>query len=285
MLYVAPMMQDSLMDEQFGRYAPSGIVANILDVTRRQPDNWFGRRLTYFLRRIAIGKLAGAPVDVEALGARMRLYPYNNICEKRILFTPQYFDQEERDVIAAEITDNFTFVDVGSNIGGYSLFVAALAGPRARILAVEPQAKVFEKLVGNIRLNPFATIKAVACAVSDSNGELTLFVDADNQGESSVKIVRGESSAASVRVPSRTLLDLLTEEGFSSVDAIKIDVEGAEDLILEPFFKKAPQTLWPRLMILERGGPRWHVDLGKLLKDRGYKIVVETRNNTIFKRG
>ena len=46
------------------------------------------RRLAFLLRRLAIRRLRGAPVDVEALGARMRLYPYNNVCEKRVLFTP-----------------------------------------------------------------------------------------------------------------------------------------------------------------------------------------------------
>ena len=83
----------------------------------------------------------------------------------------------------------FTFVDVGANIGGYSLFVAAHAGPRPRILAVEPQPDVFDRLTYNIRQNPFGTVKAVACAVADKAGEVTLFLDARNRGESSVKIV------------------------------------------------------------------------------------------------
>jgi len=269
----------------FGHYAPKGLVARIVGITRRQPDTWLGRRIAFALRAIAIKSLRGAPLDVEAMGARMRLYPYNNVCEKRILFTPQFFDPVEREIIAKALSEDFTFVDVGSNIGGYSLFVAANAGERARVLAVEPQANVFEKLVGNIRLNRFATVKAVACAVADANGELTLFVDRDNQGESSVKILRDDNADGAVRVPARTLLDLLRDEGFSKLDAIKIDVEGAEDLVLEPFFRDAPTTLWPRLMVLERGGPRWHIDLPKMLADLGYKVLAETRTNTVLRYG
>lgn len=279
------MQSDTIHDAPYGRYSPKGAVARILQMTRSQPQSWMGRRVAFMLRRIAIGQLHGEPVDIEALGARMRLYPYNNVCEKRILFTPQFFDREELAMIAAEMTDEFRFVDVGANIGGYSLFVAAAAGPRARILAVEPQPLVFEKLVGNIRLNQFATVKAVACAVADADGELTLFVDAGNQGGSSVKLVHGEGSGGSIRVPSRTLLGLLSEEGFSRVDAIKLDVEGAEDLILEPFLRDAPETLWPRMMIIEHGAPRWHIDLAGLLTTKGYRLKAETRNNIIFMRG
>ena len=280
------MQADTVVDEPYGHYRPRGSVAKILKITRSQPENWIGRRVSFFLRRVAIGKLHGAPVDIDSLGARMRLYPYNNVCEKRILFTPQFFDTDERNVIAGAITEGFTFVDVGANIGGYSLFVAAMAGPGARILAIEPQPKVFEKLVGNIRLNEFATIKAVACAVSDVDGELTLFVDSDNQGGSSVKIVRGENGGGdSIRVPSRTLLGLLQDERFTRVDAIKIDVEGAEDLVLEPFLRHAPESLWPKLMIIEHGAPRWHVDLPGLLSEKGYRMDATTRNNIVFRRG
>ena len=71
----------------------------------------------------------------------------------------------------------FTFVDIGANVGAYSLFVAARAGGTARILAVEPQPDIFDRLAYNISLNPFGTIKAVDCAVADKTGELTLFLD------------------------------------------------------------------------------------------------------------
>jgi hypothetical protein len=42
--------------------------------------------------------------------------------------------------------------------------------------------------------------------------------------------------------------------------------------------------LWPRILILERGASRWHVDLPQLLGTKGYHPVEETRNNVIFAR-
>ena len=269
----------------FGSFAPTGTVSTLLKLTRSLPDSWLGKRLAFTLRRLAVMRLQGNPVDTSALGARMRLFPYNNVCEKRILFTPQYFDAEERALIEARMKDGFHFVDIGANIGGYALFVAGIAGQSARILALEPQPDIFERLAYNIGLNPFGTVKAIACAVADKDGELTLFVDKNNSGESSVKIVSGVPGASNIRVPAKRLMTLLAEENFKRIDAIKLDVEGAEDLILETFFKDAPQDLWPKLLLIERGGTRWSIDVPTLLRKSGYQLIATTRNNQIYERG
>ena len=268
----------------FGSYHPTGLSGWIIERTQGLPNNWLGRRLYVFLRRIATRLLRREPLDVERLGARMRLYPYNNICDKKVLFTPQFFDPDELDLLKARMREGFAFVDVGANIGAYSLFVAAHAGPGARILAIEPQPDVFDRLTYNIRQNPFGTIKAVACAVADKPGELTMFLDGKNRGESSVKTVAAAQDGT-IRVPATTLLSLLTQEGFARVDAIKLDVEGAEDIILEPFFRDAPAALHPGLIIIEKGDGQWQIDLPALLEGQGYRKIRETRLNLVFDRG
>lgn len=267
----------------FGSYRPSGLAGWIIERTQTLPYSWLGRRIHVLLRRIAIPLLKKSPLDVERLGARMRLEPYNNICDKKVLFTPQFFDPDEMALLKARVGDGFTFVDVGANIGAYSLFVAAHAGQNARILAIEPQPDVFERLTYNIRQNPFGTVKAVACAVADKPGELTMFLDGKNRGESSVKVV-AQSQDGTIRVPATTLLALVRQEGFERIDAIKLDVEGAEDIILEPFFRDAPEALYPPLIIIEKGGGQWQIDLPALLEARGYAKLRETRLNLIFER-
>jgi FkbM family methyltransferase len=268
----------------FGRYTPQGAVARLLDLTRGASSSWAGKRRAFFLRSMAMKALKGRPLDVEALGARMRLYPYNNVCEKRILFTPQYFDLAEREFLQARMTPDFIFIDIGANIGGYSLFAAAEAGPRARILAIEPQAEIFERLTYNIGQNPFATVKAIACAVADRDCDITLFMDADNRGESSMRIINSDAQGERVTVPAKALTSIVAEEGFDRIDAIKLDVEGAEDLILEPFFRDAPQTLWPRLVFLEFAPERWSIDLTSLLLKHGYAQVLRTRRKAAYER-
>jgi FkbM family methyltransferase len=269
---------------EFGAFAAKGIVGRMLAYTRASGNGWLSRRLSFAARRVAVARLAGDPVDTEALGARMRLFPYRNVCEKRILFTPQFFDPAELEALKARFKPGFVFLDIGANIGGYSLFVAAHAGQDCRVVAVEPQPDIYQRLVFNLRLNGFATVKALACAVADKDGELTLFVDAENRGESSVKVMTGGGGSARITVPSKKLLTLIEEQAFDRVDAIKLDTEGAEDIILDTFFSEAPQALWPGLVIMERGNSRWHVDLPKLLKFNGYKVIGETRNNVIYER-
>lgn len=267
----------------YGTYTATGLVNSLISTTRSLPRTWLGKRFGFLLRRIAITMLKGQPVDQDSLGARFRLHPYNNVCEKRILFSPRDFDEDERHYLAKRLTENFVFLDIGANIGGYSLAVAALAGPKARIIAIEPQPEIFDRLTFNIGVNPFGTVKALALAVADRDGELTLFLDPRNKGEASVKIVSADH-AGQVKVPARTLLGIMQEEGFDHVDAIKLDVEGAEDLIIQRFFADAPENLWPRAIIVERGESRWGFDLLGFLNERGYRKVMETRNNHVLER-
>ncbi|MDP4023848.1 FkbM family methyltransferase [Methylobacterium sp. NEAU 140] len=271
--------------QPYGTYAPAGLVAAITRRTGAIPaESWHGRRLALFLRRIAISLLGGRPLDVTRYGARMRLHPYNNNCEKKVLFTPQFFDPAERAILRERLPRDCVFLDIGANVGAYALCVAAFSGPEARVVAVEPQPDVFERLSYNIAQNPFHTVKAVACAVADKAGELTLFIDPRNRGESSLRIV-GTNEAARITVPAVTLLDLLAREGLTRVDAIKLDVEGAEDLILEPFLREAPAALLPRFLLIENGTGQWQLDLPKLLENHGYRELHRSRLNLMYERG
>jgi FkbM family methyltransferase len=269
--------------EPFGAYAPRGLVRRAMETTRALRYSWVNRRVTNVLRRVALTRLRGAPVDVEALGFRMRLKPERNICEKRMLFSPQTFDPDELAILAARLRPGFVFIDIGANVGAYALFVASRTDGTSRVLALEPQPDIFDRLVFNIRLNSFATIKALNCAVADKSGEVTLFIDSDNSGESSVKLL-GSTEAEPIRVVARTLLDVIEEERYPRVDAVKLDVEGAEDLILEPFFAKAPAALHPHLLIIENAVRQWQIDLPALLTARGYRRIARTRLNLVYER-
>ena len=73
-------------DPPFGTYAPKGLLASILGVTRALPKQGLGKRLGFLLRKIGSPMLGGGPIDIESFGAKFRLLPYNNVCESRILF-------------------------------------------------------------------------------------------------------------------------------------------------------------------------------------------------------
>jgi FkbM family methyltransferase len=278
------MNRELFDDTPFGSRKPGFWLGPLIALTRLCGPSWAGKRLAFVLRRLGIMSLGG-PVDIRTLGVNMRLYPFHNVCEKRLLFTPQYFDAEERAVLAGRIHDAFVFIDIGANVGGYALFVAGLAGPRARALAVEPQPEIHRRLLYNIRQNPSANVTAVACAVADRDGEIEFFLSADNQGQASVKDTEAQADGVGrLTVPALTLTSLLRQQGLERVDAIKIDVEGAEDLVLEPFFRDAPESLWPGLIVIENSPSRWRVDLFGHMESLGYRRLAATRLNRIYER-
>jgi len=278
-------MQNPIVDPApFGHYAPRGACKFAVEIARRCAQGWGSKRIAFLMRSLALGRLAGRPVDVVAFGARMRLYPQRSTAEKRLAFTPQYFDPRERALLAERLTGDFVFLDIGASCGGYALFVAALGGPRSRILAVEPHPEVFARLVYNIDESEFHNVKAVGCALLDIDGEATLFVNASNEGESSVRFVNADARVVPVRVPAKTLLTLAREEEFSRIDAMKIDIQGAESLVLVPFFAAAPRTLWPKLLLMEYGPLRGEDALEARLAEHGYREILRTRQNVAYAR-
>ena len=254
----------------FGDFAPSGFTRWVIDRTRGLPEGWAGRRVALMLRHLAMKMLKGLPLDLETFGVRMRLYPYKNVCERRILFTPQYFDADELKILTDRISPGFTFIDVGSNVGWYALFLAQEAGTAVatRILAVEPQPEIFDRLIYNIRQNPFGTIKAVDCAVADKTGELTLFLDPRNRGEASLKIVNSSQTDA-IRVPAVTLLELLNREG--------LDPRGCDQARRGRGGGPGPRSLlpgcaaalYPALFIVANVPERWQIDVDRPAHEQG----------------
>jgi len=87
----------------FKTYLPPRKLQFLIDLCRVLPPNWIGKRLAFLLRRVTLFLLQGRPVDTLVLGANMRIFPYHNTSESRILFTPQLFDSIERTEIAKRV--------------------------------------------------------------------------------------------------------------------------------------------------------------------------------------
>lgn len=263
-------------DQPFGTFAPTPFQQQVIGFTRKQVDNWLGRRLSFVARRLVLASL-DQPIDISSFDIKFRLHPFDNLCEKRILFTPQFFDPVERKFITEMISKGKSVIDIGANIGIYSLW-AAKAG--ATVVAAEPQPEVFARQAFNIAANGFGTIRAVQCAVADHYGTFDMTIDSRNLGHS------GGATEGNVRitVPCKTLLGLLDENGIRQPDLIKIDVEGAEDVILSAFFATAPANRHPLAIILETVSACWKIDCVALCRDNDYELVSETRMNVILRK-
>jgi FkbM family methyltransferase len=269
---------------QWGAHRPSASVARLRAFSSARATGYVGKRLAFLARKLAMMKVDG-PLDVEVFGHKMRIEPFANLAEKRVLFTPQYFDPVERDLLRRVLPGDGVFVDIGANVGAYSFFAASCMSSVAKILAIEPQPGVYQRLCDNIAYNPGVPIEAIELAVADLDGPIQLFVDRENAGETSMRRIGSETHPQSmIEVQAKPLADILGERDLPRVDALKIDIEGAEDLALVPFFRDAPEKLWPRLMIIENSPESWQTNCITLAKSKGYQVIAETRLNIVLTR-
>jgi FkbM family methyltransferase len=279
-------MESPANEAPFGALAPGPFDRAVMALTMRLPDSWVGLKLATALRRLVTTRMdtAGA-LDVERWRLRMRLHPRDNGCEKNLLFTPQMYEPPEREELAREIARvgarPFVFVDVGANVGLFSLYVAATARA-ARILAIEPEPGNFARLAFNIAANPGAPITPLALALGDAEGTAEIVLNERDRG--GTRLAAGATQGRGVAVPCRPLLAVLTEAGVTGIDALKIDVEGAEDRVLVPFFRDAPPALWPRLVVIEDSSAEWSTDLFALLAAKGYAVSSRSKQNVMLRR-
>jgi FkbM family methyltransferase len=137
--------------------------------------------------------------------------------------------------VAEWIPKGKAFLDVGAHCGTYALNLAPLLS--ARVHAFEPQPSTFHQLCGGIALNDLSDrVTAVRTAVSDACGEQVLrAVSTDGGGSSIVSDAIERRRVLSTHVVRTTSLDAYagSKDRLGPVGLVKIDVEGAERLVLE----------------------------------------------------
>jgi FkbM family methyltransferase len=131
-------------------------------------------------------------------------------------------------------------IDIGANVGYHSLLASTCVGPEGKVIAFEPSPKTFAQIKSNLALNDGNVVEPRQLAVSNRSGEVVLHLAQEGlQGQSS--IVFSEGRANSVVVKCALLGDAIDERLLSRVALIKIDVEGAEKLVIEGLISLLPK--------------------------------------------
>ena len=153
--------------------------------------------------------------------------------------------------------------DVGANTGVYSLSAAALR-PQARVVALEPMPRIFEKLCANLALNAF-NIQPLQIAASDSDGNVAMFyADFEHEYSASLDATMLENlSPRQIQVRAARLDGLLDELGWPRIDLVKIDVEKHEPAVLSGFVRRLRQDR-PTMLIEILNSEIWEAVVGKL---------------------
>lgn len=119
------------------------------------------------------------------------------------------------------------FVDIGANVGVYTLLAAALVGAQGRVHAFEPGTQTRAQLAENVALNRLSCVSVHAFAVSDRAGSASLTANVDDCVASLVPADAGADTAHVEQITCVTLDEFLPDEDFAMA---KIDIEGAEPL-------------------------------------------------------
>ena len=129
------------------------------------------------------------------------------------------------------------FIDVGANVGFYSL-VLSVSQPGLRVIAFEPNPKNFKLLEANARLNHCSHLACLAMAVSDMSGTAVLYLSPSDMS-ASLESEFDSATGATLKVTTTSLDAYLARSPMPARMVIKVDVEGHE----AAFFKGAERTI------------------------------------------
>ncbi|MET8486564.1 FkbM family methyltransferase [Streptomyces tendae] len=193
------------------------------------------------------GTFGKAALATRWLNPRLREYPRRAVVETR---TGELFVVDTQDLIQRylylfgawephltgwlrrRLRPGDGFVDVGANIGAFSVLAARLVGAEGRVVAIEASPDLHGSLVRNVRLNGLGNVRALNAAVSDRARTLTFaLASSRNTGANSIVPYDGPVES-SFRARARPLPELLDAPEIASARVIKIDVEGAEGSVV-----------------------------------------------------
>ncbi len=258
----------------WGTYAPEGVQKLLIGLTQKTFLQRGALRAAMTRRIMSLG----APLDIRFRDCCYRIEGRNNLIETGLLTRPGY-NGVEIDFLQEAVKAGGTAVDIGSNVGLYSLPLARAAGPEGRVLAIDANPDMVRHLTFNAAASGLANITALNMAVGGIEARVHLKIRQDDVAIVSVT----PSDTGTIQM--QPLLHILSHAKIARLDALKIDIEGHEDAALVPFLQLAPDALLPTRIVIERAGPDSDypgcvTEFSRL----GYRRVGQTRNNSMYMR-
>jgi FkbM family methyltransferase len=225
-------------------------------------------------------KRANEDVEASVFGRTMLLNPAEYI-GNALLFTPQWYDPRERAVVTRILHAGDYVVDVGANIGAYTLIFADLVGPRGRVTAIEAEPSNAKRLRHNIQRNAMDWVQALEYGVSDKEESLSLHLNSEGNGGAHSFLQRVSTIDATRTIQCKPLFELI---GKIRPKLIKLDIEGFEWRVLRRFFEDSPESLWPQYVFLEDEPRHREHDAVDLVCAHGYRVMHRFDNNVFLER-
>lgn len=263
-----------LFQEPWGAYSPSLLQRLLIAITKKTvlQRGALRSKMTKLIMSLA------CPLDIRFRGCSYRIEGRNNLIETGLLTRPSY-NAEEIEFLQQAVSDGGVAVDIGSNVGLYSLPLARAAGPTGRVLAIDANPAMVRHLTFNAEASGLANVNSVHMAVGGEEARVNLRIRKDDVAIVSVE----ESTTGSIQM--LPLLRILSNAGLERIHSLKIDIEGHEDVAMAPFLQQASDDLLPSRIVIERAStagdyPGCLAEFERL----AYRLVGQTRNNSMYER-
>jgi len=175
-------------------------------------------------------------------------------------FLRNNFEKNETELFKRLVKPNMVVVDMGANIGYYTLLASKLVGKKGRVYAFEPETKNYALLVKNIKSNKCKNIVAIQKALSDRSRTETLFLSPNNLG--SHRMYKFKGSIRNVPIKSIKFDDFFKD--IKKIDLIKIDIEGNEPRCLHGMKRTIKKS--DKLAMIIEFNP-------KMIKENGFNPI------------
>jgi FkbM family methyltransferase len=176
---------------------------------------------------------APVPLALEGLDEPLRMYLHGS--EDRhvsaVIREQGQWEPFETRLLLKALGPGDRVLDVGANLGYFSLVAAARVGTSGRVYAFEPEPRNYELLVANVRLNRFEDrVTCCEAGLSDQAGQAQLYLSDNNFGDHQLQ----------PDAPGRPAVGVTLEQGSewfagreSQLDFVKVDVQGAEHTVIK----------------------------------------------------
>jgi FkbM family methyltransferase len=192
------------------------------EIGRRRTASWLNEDHVVALSRVGFGD--GSPPP------RMTVVPREQI--NQTLFLYGTFEISETRLVQALLKPGMTFLDVGANIGYYTVIAARLVGDSGAVHAFEPHPGVRARLEDNVGRNGYRNVAVHGQAVAATSGSVSFYASTVDQNQGISSILPGRGRQQELSVSSVTLDEFAASLGGRRIDVIKMDVEGAEAQVI-----------------------------------------------------
>ncbi len=235
----------------------------------REPIYWLKRLISEKDYRIYLSlqvKLAGIPRFTEC---RLKLYEWDLVIPDAASFITTYAEIFVEQIYKIRFEEEAPYIlDLGANIGLSVLYLKRLY-PKARITAFEADSRIFSCLEQNIKGNGYSDVLLVNKAVWHENATLQFCSEGGDGGR-----VAWNGDTSTVEVQAQDIRELLAGR---TVDFLKMDIEGAEDLVLQASREYLPAVRKIFVEYHSRAGEHQQLDkIISVLAGAGFRLHLQS---------